>query len=166
MVVSFCSEDVEEYYSQMSKGKVPDEIDYFIPIPSNYHSIMAPRENQLLTAGTIVPRENFKKNKKKWIENSLTTLERVFPGLSDNLLWYDVTTPEDIDLMYGKQGAVVGIAQTNNQSGINRPSVALPIEGLYMVGGDAGGWGIGTELAAMSAIECSNAILEKVLSQK
>lgn len=166
MVVSFSSEDVEEYYSQMSKGKVPDEIDYFIPVPSNYHSTMAPKENQLLTAGTIVPRENFEKNKKEWIENSLNTLENVFPGLSANLLWYDVTTPEDIDLMYGKQSAVVGIAQTNNQSGINRPSVALPIEGLYMVGGDAGGWGIGTELAAMSAIECSNTILEKALIQK
>jgi phytoene dehydrogenase-like protein len=161
MIISFGSENVEEYYSQLSKGKVPDEIDYFIPIPSNYHSSMAPKEKQLLTAGTMLPLENFEKNKKKWIENSFSTLEKVFPGLTNNLLWYDITTPEDIDLMYGKESSVVGIAQTNKQSGINRPPISLPIEGLYMVGGDAGGWGIGTELAAMSALECSKIILEK-----
>ncbi len=166
MVISFGSENVEEYYSQMSKGKVPDEIDYFIPVPSNYHTSMAPKEKQLLTAGTMLPRENFEKNKKKWIENSFSTLEKVFPGLSENLLWYDITTPEDIDIMYGKESSVVGIAQTNEQSGINRPSVSLPIKDLYMVGGDAGGWGIGTELAAMSALECSNIIIKEKLVKK
>jgi len=30
---------------------------------------------------------------------------------------------------------------------------------LYLVGGDAGGWGIGTELAAQSAIDCAELIL-------
>jgi predicted ferric reductase len=29
-------------------------------------------------------------------------------------------------------------------------SVSLPIDGLYMVGGDGGGWGIGTELAVQN----------------
>jgi prolycopene isomerase len=37
----------------------------------------------------------------------------------------------------------------------------LPIEGLYLVGGDAGGWGIGTEMAAKSALECAELIMEK-----
>ena len=105
-------------------------------------------------------------NKDKWIENSLDSLEKVFPGLSDNLLWYDITTPEDIYSMYGKEASVIGIGQTVSQAGINRPLVSIPIEGLYMVGGDAGGWGIGTELAAESAIECYNAILHNILVQK
>jgi phytoene dehydrogenase-like protein len=165
MVISFGSENAEEYYAQLTRGNVPDEIDYFIPVPSNYHSSMAPKGMQLLTAGTMVSRENFERNQRRWIENSFTSLEKVFPGLSDNLLWYDITTPKDIDSLYGKQGSVVGIAQTTTQSGFNRPSISLPIEGLYMVGGDAGGWGIGTELAAMSAIECSKIIIKK-LSEK
>ena len=44
----------------------------------------------------------------------------------------------------------------------NRPRVTLPIEGLYIVGGDAGGWGIGTEMAANSAIDCSKTILKDI----
>ena len=90
----------------------------------------------------------------------------MFPGLSENMLWYDITTPEDIYNSYGKEASVIGVSQIVNQVGINRPSVSLPIKGLYMVGGDAGGWGIGTELAAQSAFECFNAIIHNLSIQK
>jgi len=162
IVVSFTSEDPEKKFKSILKGEVPEEIDYFIPIPSNYHPSIAPEGCQLMTAGTFVPKENFEKNKEKWIENSMNTLEKVFPGLSKNLLWCDITTPHDIETMWGKEGSVIGVSQTTEQAGINRPSISLPIEGLYMVGGDAGGWGIGTELAAQSALECSEIILKKI----
>jgi phytoene dehydrogenase-like protein len=166
VVISIGSGNTEDYYNTIMDGKVPDEIDYFIPIPSNYHQSMAPEGKQLLTAGTFVMRNNFEQNKDKWIENSFNSLEKVFPRLSKNILWYDVTTPEDIHASYGKEASVVGIGQIVNQVGKTRPSVSLPIEGLYMVGGDAGGWGIGTELAAESAFECFNAILQELTIQK
>ena len=166
MVVLIGLEDTEDYYNAIMNGKVPEDIDYFIPIPSNYHRSMAPEGKQLLTAGTFVPRINFEQNKDKWIENSMNSLENVFPGLSENMLWYDITTPEDIYNSYGKEASVIGVSQIVNQVGINRPSVSLPIKGLYMVGGDAGGWGIGTELAAQSAFECFNAIIHNLSIQK
>ncbi len=162
IVVSFTEEDPEERLNSMLKGAVPDELDYFIPVPSNYHSTMAPKGKQILTAGTMVPKENFEKNRDKWIENLMNTLEKVFPELSKNLLWYDVTTPKDIESMYGKEASVIGLSQTIDQAGINRPPISLPINGLYMVGGDAGGWGIGTELAVKSALECSEIVLNKI----
>lgn len=162
IVVSFTSEDPEEKFNSILKGKVPEEIDFFIPIPSNYHPSMAPKGCQLMTAGTFVPKESFENNKDKWIENSMNTLESVFPGLTKNLLWYDITTPHDIETLWGKEGAVIGISQATEQVGVNRPPISLPIEGLYMVGGDAGGWGIGTELAAQSALDCSEIILKKL----
>jgi phytoene dehydrogenase-like protein len=112
-------------------------------------------------AGTAVSPENFEKNKEKWVKNSMKSLEMVFPDLSENLLWVDITTPKDIEIMAGKEGTVVGISQSVDQVGVNRPSSVLPIEGLYLVGGDAGGWGIGTELAAQSAIDCAKIILDK-----
>lgn len=71
----------------------------------------------------------------------------------------DVTTPKDIEILGGKESSVVGISQSVGQVGVDRPSSVLPIEGLYLVGGDAGGWGIGTELAAQSAIDCAELIL-------
>ena len=161
VVTSFSLHNPEESFSSLINGKVPEEIPLFIPIPSNYDSNLAPKGKQLLIAGTAVPQENFEKNREKWIENSLKSLETIFPDLSDNLLWYDVSTPKDLDKLGGKEASVIGISQITSQTGNDRPSPELPIEGLYLVGGDAGGWGIGTELAAKSAIECSEIILAK-----
>nr|MDO8076120.1 NAD(P)/FAD-dependent oxidoreductase [Candidatus Freyarchaeota archaeon] len=159
-------EDPEEKFSSIMEGKVPDTVDLFIPVPSNYDPSLAPEGKQLIIAGTAVPRENFERNREKWINNSMKTLEEIFPELSSNLMWWEATTPKDLEHLGGKEATVVGVAQTVDQVGDKRPSPVLPVEGLYVVGGDAGGWGIGTELAATSAIELSEIILKKTEKAK
>ncbi len=166
IVNSMTFEDPEEKFRAIAEGKVPEEVDLMVIVPSNYDPSLAPQGKQLIIAGTAVPRESFDKNREKWINNAMENLERMFPGLSKSLLWRDITTPKDIELLGGKEATVVGIAQTSEQSGVNRPKSALPIEGLYLVGGDAGGWGIGTEMAAESAINCSEIILREVKKAK
>lgn len=160
VLMTISSEDPIEYFNKIIHGKVPDDLDFFIPVPSNYDPGLAPQGKQLITAGTIVAQENFEKNRELWVKNSLENLNTIFPGLSENILWVDLTTPEDINIFGGKEAAVVGISQIIGQTGSNRLKCNLPIEGLFIVGGDAGGWGIGTEMAANSAIECSNIILD------
>jgi phytoene dehydrogenase-like protein len=162
VVSLFNLEDHENKFRSILKGKVPDEVDLFIPVPSNYDPNLAPKGMQLILAGTAVSPENFETHKEKWVKNSMKSLEMVFPDLSDNLLWMDVTTPRDIELLAGKESTVVGISQSVGQVGVDRPSSTLPIEGLYLVGGDAGGWGIGTELAAQSALDCAEIILNNI----
>ena len=49
-------------------------------------------------------------------------------------------------------GECIGLAQEIGQSGSNRPEPTLPLPGLFTVGTDAGGRGIGTECAAESAL--------------
>jgi len=159
VVSLFNLENHETKFRSILKGHVPDDVDLFIPIPSNYDLNLAPKGKQLIMAGTAVSPEKFEKHKEKWIQNSMKSLEMVFPDLSDNLLWMDVTTPKAIEILGGKESAVIGIAQSVGQVGADRPSSVLPIEGLYLVGGDAGGWGIGTELAAQSALDCAEIIL-------
>ncbi|MFX1570593.1 MAG: phytoene desaturase family protein [Promethearchaeota archaeon] len=161
MVTSFSLQDPEESFNLLLKGKVPEEVFLFIPIPSNYDPNLAPKGKQLIIAGTPVPVKNFEKNRDKWIKNSLESLEKIFPDLSRNLMWYDVSTPNHIANIGGKEAAVIGLAQIINQTGKYRPLPSLPIDGLYLVGGDAGGWGIGTELAAKSALDCSEMILAR-----
>jgi prolycopene isomerase len=151
----------EEKANSVLEGEVPDKVDLFVPIPSNYDPELAPKGKQLIIAGTAVPRENFERNREKWISSTMETLEEMFPKFQDNLMWMEVTTPKDIESIGGKEASVVGVAQTVDQTGVNRPATSLPIEGLYVVGGDAGGWGIGTELAAKSAIDCSKIILKQ-----
>ena len=161
LVTSFSSQDPEERFNSLLKGKVPEEIPLFIPVPSNFDANLAPKGKQLLIAGTAVPQEGFEKNQDKWIRNSLESLQNVFPDLSENLMWYEASTPKDINQLGGKEASVVGVSQMINQTGNDRLSPKLPIEGLYLVGGDAGGWGIGTELAAKSALECAEQILDQ-----
>lgn len=160
VITSFSLQNPEKKINSILKGKVPDDIDLFIPVPSNFDPGLVPNGRQLIIAGTPVPTANFEQNKETWINNVLKKLNIVFPKLKDNLLWWDISTPEDIEFLGGKEASVIGIAQNTDQSGSNRPSTSLPIEGLYIVGGDAGGWGIGTELAATSAIECAEKIVK------
>jgi len=161
LVTSFSSLDPEERFNSLLKGKVPEEIPLFIPVTSNFDDSLAPKGRQLLIAGTAVTQEGFEKNPDKWIKNSFESLQNVFPDISENLMWYDVSTPKDINQLGGKDASVIGLSQIINQTGSDRLSQKLPIEGLYLVGGDAGGWGIGTELAAKSALECADQIIEK-----
>ena len=61
--------------------------------------------------------------------------------------------PADAARTMGEDGAGIGIAQQAGQAGTSRPSVKTPLPGLYIVGAEAGGAGVGTELAVNSAIE-------------
>lgn len=66
-------------------------------------------------------------------------------------VWVD--PPSLIKGMAGETGAIIGIGQTIHQVHEKRPSVVSPLKGLYFASSEAGGHGIGTELAATSALE-------------
>lgn len=60
----------------------------------------------------------------------------------------------------GKEyGPAISTAQTPDQVGDKRPSVVTPVRGLNLAGDGAGGRGVGTELAADSAMECAETII-------
>ena len=64
-VVNSMSLDFEEKANSVLEGEVPDKVDLFVPIPSNYDPELAPKGKQLIIAGTAVPRENFERNREK-----------------------------------------------------------------------------------------------------
>jgi len=117
---------------------------------------VAPQGKQLLTACLFVP-FGFK-NISGLSEAVLDTMERLLPQLRKHIMWIDMSTPADLDKWVGEDGAIVGVAQTVQQSGDNRPDVVTPIENLYLCGAEAGGWGVGTELAIASAMAVSKLI--------
>jgi prolycopene isomerase len=73
--------------------------------------------------------------------------------LEDHILISDFISTSHLEARFGKEGAGTGIAQSLGQVADKRPNQVSPIDGLYLSSGDAGGWGIGTELAAQSALE-------------
>ncbi len=86
-------------------------------------------------------------------------LRRVVPGLDEHTVFVDRFSVDFIEKWIGKEfGPAVSTAQTPDQVGKKRPSVCSPIPGLYFAGCNAGARGVGTELAAASAMECADRI--------
>lgn len=90
----------------------------------------------------------------------LETIRRVVPGLDEHALFIDTFDVGFIEAWIGKEfGPAVSTGQTPDQVGLRRPPVHTPVRGLYLAGCNAGARGVGTELAAASAMECVDRIL-------
>ena len=90
----------------------------------------------------------------------MAALRRVVPGLDENAIFVDCFGVDFIEKWIGKEfGPAVSTAQTPDQVGSRRPAVYTPLRGLYLAGCGAGARGVGTELAAASAMECVDRVL-------
>jgi hypothetical protein len=56
-------------------------------------------------------------------------------------------------------GETIGLGQIVGQCGDQKPSIRAPICGLFYVGADAGGTGIGTQQAIESGMNVADAVL-------
>lgn len=145
-------DDPENYFNKLEKGIIPEEIAFMLSVPSNFSTTVAPTGKQLISIGTVsFAKINDMKN--EMVTAVLTSVEKFIPGLREHIIWVHSSTQKDLENMVGEEGAVIGIAQTPDQSGDKRPKVTSPIKGLYFCGAEAGGTGVGAELAVSSAIE-------------
>jgi phytoene dehydrogenase-like protein len=62
---------------------------------------------------------------------------------------------------YALGGEAYGVANCIGQAGAQRPSPISPIQNLYYMGNDAGGFGLGTQQAVDSAVNVVNIILDR-----
>jgi len=86
----------------------------------------------------------------------ISELDLVYPGVKENVLWWDVVKGSAIKGFSGRfQSDIIGLGQIVGQVGDNRPAIASPLEGLFFVGADVGKDHIGTELAAESALRAA-----------
>jgi len=139
--------------SGLNKGKngeIPKLLGGFFVSPTNYDSSLAPEGRQLIFFCTACPP---KQDWKKWGKVLLESFYSAYPQAKDKVLWHRVDTPDLVNAYAGETGCGIGIGQTVNQVSERRPSVTSPLRGLYFSSGEAGGHGIGTELAANSARE-------------
>jgi phytoene dehydrogenase-like protein len=148
--------DMDRYIETINKGEIPDEIGGMITIPSNYDPGLAPKGKQLIFSGTAISSDWRHYDWDKWGQRCLESLLKVIPEAEDHILWYNIDTPELVERYAGEDGNIIGVGQTIDQVGERRPSQVSPIKNLYVVGCEAGGWGIGAELAANSAMELAD----------
>ena len=154
--------DLKEMFNAVTRGEVPPIVPFYCPVPSNFDETLAPPGCQLLTVCAVAPTSDIalRDPGPAWEEAMLRTMRRVVPGLDENALFIDRFSVEFIEKWIGKEfGPAVSTGQTPDQVGARRPAVWTPLRGLYMAGCGAGARGVGTELAAASAMECVDRIL-------
>jgi phytoene dehydrogenase-like protein len=153
MLGNIANLDREEQSRNIQQGIIPDELNLMLVVPSNFSDKIAPKGKQYVCTGGGGGGRVTKEMKKDLLEAIIRTADKIIPGLRENLLWVNTTTNEELENMLGENGAAIGIQQTVDQVGDRRPKINTPIEGLYIVGCEAGGQGVGIELAANSAME-------------
>lgn len=143
----------EGYYEKMRKGVMPTHMNLFLVVPSNFDDSIAPEGKQLIGIASPIPLDLSDEVYDMCADAMIDTAAGFIPGLRDHIMWVDVMNVHAADGMVGEDGSCIGIAQSAGQTGSMRPKIKTPIEGLYIVGGEAGGQGVGIENATSSAVE-------------
>ncbi|MFW6113802.1 MAG: hypothetical protein ACOC78_02650, partial [Actinomycetota bacterium] len=91
------------------------------------------------------------------LDKSEETAANIFPEIKTGVVERKRVHTAHLSRLTGREtGECIGLAQEAGQSGSRKPAVRTPVNGLYLVGSDAGGRGIGTECAAESALYLYN----------
>lgn len=153
MLTQFGEIDQKKYYEKLSAGIIPDELNLFVVIPSNFSPGIAPKGSQMMNIGTMIPIDTPAETQLKLEDAMFKTMEKYVPNVRDHIEWKNYMTVKDIDSIFGEDGAGIGIGQRPGQVGKKRPDIKSTVDGLYFVSAEAGGAGVGTEMAANSALE-------------
>jgi phytoene dehydrogenase-like protein len=137
---------------EMQAGKVPKLIGGCFGSPSNFDPNLAPPGKQMITSLHACP-PDIRDQIDEWRESLMRSFYAVYPEAEGKVekIWVD--PPSLVRGMAGETGCIIGIGQTVDQIHEKRPKQITPLEGLYLASSEAGGHGIGTELAATSALE-------------
>ncbi len=129
-----------------------------ITIPTNYDASLAPEGRQMIFYGSGSPAVD---DWSKWEKVLMDSFYSAYPEARGKVLWHRLDTPEFINSFSGETGNIIGVGQTVTQVHEKRPSVVTPLKGLYLASAEAGGHGIGTELAADSDRELFEILTKK-----
>jgi phytoene dehydrogenase-like protein len=152
----------EKIYEYISKKEVPEDPYLFMPIPSNLDPSLAPEGKQLVIAGTPVSVRASDELCHKVLDRVHLRVCKLFPELEKAILWQERGTRSDTShITKHAEGGAVGIGQFHDQSGTLRPALKTPLQDLWLVGADAGSRGVGTEMAAESALNLARLLNNK-----
>ena len=144
----------ERMFDYLADGSIPSDLFLFITSPSIWDPMLAPPGKDSLIVGVPAPSDLSKVDQ---CVGLLDLAERiageVFPEIKGHVVDKQRTHIAHTAHLTGREtGECIGLGQEVGQSGTSKPSPAMPVRGLYLVGSDAGGRGIGTENAAESAL--------------
>lgn len=154
--------DMKAMFAHLLRGEVPPIVPFYCPVPTNFDPDLAPPGHQLLTLCAVAPTSDVALTSPPaaWEAAMMRTIRRVVPGIDEHAVFIDTFGVDFIESWIGKEfGPAVSTGQTPDQVGKKRIPVHTPLRGLYLAGCNAGARGVGTELAAASAMECVDRVL-------
>jgi phytoene dehydrogenase-like protein len=144
------------YFPKMEE--LDKQVGIFCPVPSAADPTLAPPGCQIVLAGAPAspklddPAEADAASQAV-LDKIEYTMQHLFPDIEKHVVWkLRTNTQYSANISGRKTGEVIGAAQNRFQVGKNRPKNQTPVENLYLVGADVGGRGVGTEMAADSAL--------------
>ena len=151
-----------KFLKDAGKGKIPDDTSLFVISPTVSDPTLAPKGLHLLLGAASSPSDMLDKDiNNKVLDLVENTMERIYPGLKKHTLYKQRQGVDYIAAVGGRgRGEGIGMAQRFDQDGKLRFSPKSPVKGLYIVGADTGAFGIGTELAAQSAMDAKDIIMK------
>ncbi len=147
-------EEVQRAY--IEGGPMPMVAGGMLNSPTNFDPDLAPEGGQLIFFGTRCERGQ---DWDEWKRILLEAMYKMFPGMEDHVLWAAIDSPDVVEKYAGEDGNVIGVGQTVDQVHERRPTHETPVENLFLCSAEAGGHGIGTELAASSALELADKLV-------
>ncbi|MBU1944355.1 MAG: FAD-dependent oxidoreductase, partial [Actinobacteria bacterium] len=146
-------QDQAKHEAFLKEGGLPEDVGIFMPVIDRCDPDLVPPGKQLLIAGTLAPASGGYAKTKELLDMVEVRLFSLFPGIERHVVRRMDVAPCEIGAASGngERADIVGLAQSPGQVGADKPSPVMPVEGLYLVGTDAGARGVGTEQAAASA---------------
>jgi phytoene dehydrogenase-like protein len=155
-----------ERFTRARAGEAPRKGVLYYEVPSNIDPESAPEGKQLIITGSFCPPnpDMSKEEIAAWAEAGEETLFGAFPELPSCIESKELYTTRSVSnatresAVPGAGGETIGLGQIVGQCGDQKPSIKAPIAGLYYVGADAGGTGIGTQQAIESGMNVADAV--------
>jgi phytoene dehydrogenase-like protein len=156
-----------ERLNQAHAGGASREGVVYFEVPSNYDPEAAPPGKQVMLTGSFCPPspQMTQAEIAAWAKAGEGILFKALPKLEAAIEDKELYTPKDVSnltresVLPGHGGETIGLGQIVGQCGPNKPSIEAPIHGLFIVGCDAGGTGVGTQQAIESGMNVADAVL-------
>ena len=142
----------ERMFDHLKDGSVPRDTWLFMPVIDLWDPELVPAGRQLIIAATACPMGASLEVEREIAEMVKRLLYNIYPEMEQHVTSTEVVTKEMIQAASGQDNSnAISLSQIPGQVGKKKPSQRTPVQGLYLVGVDAGARGIGTEQAVASA---------------
>lgn len=159
-------------YARAEIGHWPENPLLFVTVPSLYDPSLATEKTpQVALVGVLGSPDPAARMNAEAITHLERMVDRLWPTLRAQVTRRQVFGADAVacttrDNVMGHGGACIGLGQLIGQCGRSKPDFRAPLPGLYYVGCDAGGRGIGTTQAVDSGYNVAHGVLADLARQR